>query len=488
MTLNKFFYFFLFSLIWFNTELFAQLAPQSEAITYTGSGSYWMIERTDLRRYDNGQYTGLTQRQVRSFIHPVSAPARHRLGGKTELILAAQNNSGSWYEGSFFVEEKTLSNSQQTARGLDESIPSEFFISDSGILTMIVDNGFPTFRSFPAYPREAIYPGSSWTAEAVRSVDPLNKGVFTKIPMLVQYTFIREEIFQGEEVLRIQAKWATRYGGINIDWDGDEELREATGSHSAQILVLKDTGTAILIQDLVDETFKYSSGKTVQFKGSINLFTEFPPSVNTDDIITNFGAFATIADNATADTHTTTDSLLADGSTSSTTDSLLADGSTSSTTDSLLADSSTSSTTDSLLAKNSTDNTKKEQIPPTNNMLVEKTPAGIRLSVRNIEFLPDSSEFKQSEYERLDKIAQTLKTVPNAQFLIEGHTADTGNPRGEKAVSIARAKRTAEELAKRGIPSNRFITNGFGAERPIQSNETPQGMAANRRVEITILE
>jgi len=120
-------------------------------------------------------------------------------------------------------------------------------------------------------------------------------------------------------------------------------------------------------------------------------------------------------------------------------------------------------------------------------MVVERTPAGLRLSVRDIRFLPDSADFADEE-SRLDMIADTLKTVPNAKFLIEGHTASVGRPEGERQLSFERAQRTADELVKRGISADRFISNGFGGERPITSNDTEKGRAANRRVEITILE
>ena len=44
------------------------------------------------------------------------------------------------------------------------------------------------------------------------------------------------------------------------------------------------------------------------------------------------------------------------------------------------------------------------------------------------------------------------------------------------------------ELIKRGIPQEQILCKGFGATMPIASNESPEGMAKNRRVEITVLE
>ena len=119
---------------------------------------------------------------------------------------------------------------------------------------------------------------------------------------------------------------------------------------------------------------------------------------------------------------------------------------------------------------------------------VEKTPAGIKLSIQNLQFKPDSAELLDSEKERLAQIAEILKTVPSAKFLVEGHTADTGNPVGEMNLSIERANAIASSLIKLGINSENFICRGFGGTKPVSDNKTAQGKAKNRRVEITILE
>ncbi len=461
----------------FVIALFSQEEPTpNPTISYNGSGSYWMVERSDLRRYDNGRYTGLTQREVRSFVHPISAPPQNDLKGDTILIVSKNAGIGSWFDGSFFVQEKTLSNQRQTALGLDEAIPATFFISPDGLLIPIKDNGFPTFRSFPAFPKEELQAGDTWLAEAERSVDPLNKGIYTKMKMTVQYTFVGEEVYLGEEVFRIRAQWATRYGQTNWDFDGDPDLLQATGSHKANIIVLKDTGASILIQDAVDETYKYANGQTVQFKGNINLFTEFPPSVNTDDILPSLEKIATIASSQTPNAESTGGYGYA-----------IQDAATETFSPNVLPQENKPSQ-DSDEQKNTESDLPLHPQSITNNMLVEKTPAGLRLSIRNIQFLPNSAEFSENEFSRLDLIAETLLSIPNAQFLVEGHSASIGNPTGEKQLSIERAKKIVEELSSRGIPSDRFITNGFGSERPIASNETADGREANRRVEITILE
>ena len=106
-----------------------------------------------------------------------------------------------------------------------------------------------------------------------------------------------------------------------------------------------------------------------------------------------------------------------------------------------------------------------------------------------ILFVADSAEILPDETGRLDVIAEALKKVgPNTHFLIEGHTADLNRPEGQRILSLQRADKIAEELAKRGIEASRMQTAGYGATRPIAPNDTAENRAKNRRVEITIID
>lgn len=402
-----------------------RLSAQTK-LEYRKAGSYWMVERSDLRRYDNGTYTGLTSREVRSFVYPSEQGLKD-----TDGLRLGIGKSFTVFEGGFYVGEKTMSNFKETALSLDTSIPARFAVSSDGRLSPIEDNGFPTFRSFPAFPSEAVHMGDTWTSDAVRTVDPLNKGIYTRLPMKVLYTFKGEEVYKGRDTYRIQAAWATRYGISYTDSEGDADLTFAAGSHSADIYVLKDTGQAFVIADRVEEEFRYRDGNRVQFKGSILLFTDFPSAVEKKEVLPLMEAFAQTA--PASDSVKASDMRRAD-------------------------------------------------------TVFEQTPAGLRLSLRNIGFLPDSTDFKTEEGERLERIAEVLRQVPDAKLLIEGHAASTGRPEGEKKLSAERAQRIADELAKRGIKRENCITKGHGSERPIASNETEEGRMQNRRVEITILE
>ena len=113
---------------------------------------------------------------------------------------------------------------------------------------------------------------------------------------------------------------------------------------------------------------------------------------------------------------------------------------------------------------------------------------GIKLTVKDIRFIADSSEFLPEESPRLDLLAQALKQIPDRTFLVEGHTASVGLPENEMKLSIERAESIISELVKRGIKAERFIFKGWGGTRPVSNNTTNEGRSANRRVEITILE
>lgn len=112
---------------------------------------------------------------------------------------------------------------------------------------------------------------------------------------------------------------------------------------------------------------------------------------------------------------------------------------------------------------------------------------GMKLTVYDIRFVADTAEILPDERERLNLIADALKLAgSNARFTVEGHTASVGKPEGERRLSFERAQKMAAELSARGIAPERLISHGYGGSRPVASNDTPEGRARNRRVEIII--
>lgn len=465
-------------------------------LKYNGSGSYVYIERTDVRRYDNGRYTGLVSREVRSFIAPTSVPS----GGKI---------SDRYYDGSFFIDEATKRNSREVNLGINGAVPSSFKISSDGILTMLVDNGYPSFRSFPAFTNQRISIGDKWQAKAERVVDPLNKGIFTKLPILVEYTYLKDELFHGEEVYVFSAQWATRYGISYWDFAGDKDLKSAQGSHKATMYVSKKSGNALVVRDMVDETFIYNDGNIYSFKGSISMFTEYPPAYDKNKLIPALQRVASVSEKEIKEIleKPVNESSWIESekkSSGSIEKNDFESGANSRRNNSYAEkkiaknenqtygaknhpqkkkDSADEIQSKISAGKNSSSNSKSEK-----KVIVENTAAGIRLTMQNLNFKPDSAELLPGENERLDQIAQVLKEVPDQMFLVEGHTASVGYEKGEMKLSVERANSVANALIQRGIPREKFICKGSGGTKPIADNSTPEGKAKNRRVEITILE
>ena len=475
---------------------FQNVFCQNVLLKYNGSGSYVYIERTDVRRYDNGKYTGVVSREVRSFIAPTSVPS----GGKI---------SDRYYDGSFFIDEATKRNSREVNLGINGAVPSSFKISSDGILTMLVDNGYPSFRSFPAFTNQRISIGDKWQAKAERVVDPLNKGIFTKLPILVEYTYLKDELFHGEEVYVFSAQWATRYGISYWDFAGDKDLKSAQGSHKATMYVSKKSGNALVVRDMVDETFIYNDGNIYSFKGSISMFTEYPPAYDKNKLIPALQRVASVSEKEIKEIleKPVNESSWIESekkSSGSIEKNDFESGANSRRNNSYAEkkiaknenqtygaknhpqkkkDSSDEIQSKISAGKNSSSNSKSEK-----KVIVENTAAGIRLTMQNLNFKPDSAELLPGENERLDQIAQVLKEVPDQMFLVEGHTASVGYEKGEMKLSVERANSVANALIQRGIPREKFICKGSGGTKPIADNSTQEGKAKNRRVEITILE
>jgi outer membrane protein OmpA-like peptidoglycan-associated protein len=119
---------------------------------------------------------------------------------------------------------------------------------------------------------------------------------------------------------------------------------------------------------------------------------------------------------------------------------------------------------------------------------IDETDTGVRLTINALRFLPDQAELLPQEKPRLDSIARSLSRVGDARFLIVGHTADIGSEASQQRLSEERAEVIARELVARGIDPNRLDLQGRGGTEPVASNETEAGRRQNRRVEVYILE
>jgi len=117
------------------------------------------------------------------------------------------------------------------------------------------------------------------------------------------------------------------------------------------------------------------------------------------------------------------------------------------------------------------------------NTTIEKSDKGIKISLENIQFMPDLAKFFDSEKEKLNKISEILKKYKNKNIMIVGHTTDKRSEEFRQKLSVARAKVIAEYLIGEGaIDKSKTTFVGKGGKEPIADNNTEIGMQKNRRV------
>lgn len=105
----------------------------------------------------------------------------------------------------------------------------------------------------------------------------------------------------------------------------------------------------------------------------------------------------------------------------------------------------------------------------------------------NVTFGFDQSNVQPQFAPVLDNVAGTLQQYNQTVIEVAGHTDNVGSDAYNQQLSQRRADAVAAYLGSRGIARDRMITVGAGKTRPIASNDSDAGRAANRRVEITLV-
>jgi outer membrane protein OmpA-like peptidoglycan-associated protein len=113
-------------------------------------------------------------------------------------------------------------------------------------------------------------------------------------------------------------------------------------------------------------------------------------------------------------------------------------------------------------------------------------PAGQSFALDAVTFETDSTRLASASNDQLAQLAAVLKAYPTVVIAVEGHTDNTGDSASNKKLSEDRAAAVKDALVGMGVPAERVTSTGWGAEKPIASNDTEEGKLKNRRVEISI--
>ncbi|MFQ5667082.1 MAG: OmpA family protein [Candidatus Binatia bacterium] len=119
--------------------------------------------------------------------------------------------------------------------------------------------------------------------------------------------------------------------------------------------------------------------------------------------------------------------------------------------------------------------------PPPAPPVVQK-----KIILRGVHFDTDKATIRPDARPILDAAAQTLKENPKVTIAVEGHTDSVASDAYNQRLSMRRAEAVRDYLAGTGIDPKRMTVAGLGESQPVASNDTRDGRAQNRRVELRV--
>lgn len=106
---------------------------------------------------------------------------------------------------------------------------------------------------------------------------------------------------------------------------------------------------------------------------------------------------------------------------------------------------------------------------------------------KNLKFNTGSAALDAKSVQEIDDIAAILKAYEGVNVEVQGYTDNTGDAAKNVALSKARAEAVKAALGVRGIDASRVSAQGFGSANPLTTNDTPEGRAENRRIEVKVV-
>lgn len=103
-----------------------------------------------------------------------------------------------------------------------------------------------------------------------------------------------------------------------------------------------------------------------------------------------------------------------------------------------------------------------------------------------ITFGNDGFNLNPADEQLLTQVADDLKACLNAHVTINGYTDNSGTEAIDIPLSSQRAGTVADFLVANGVARDHLVVNGLGSADPVASNDTAEGRAKNRRVEIVV--
>ena len=106
---------------------------------------------------------------------------------------------------------------------------------------------------------------------------------------------------------------------------------------------------------------------------------------------------------------------------------------------------------------------------------------------KNVYYPTASAQLEDDSFYELDFVAGVLDKYKDVKVELRGHTDNVGDPGANRVLSQQRAQSVANRLIAKGIAAERLSVAGFGDAKPVESNETEEGRATNRRTELRVI-
>lgn len=133
--------------------------------------------------------------------------------------------------------------------------------------------------------------------------------------------------------------------------------------------------------------------------------------------------------------------------------------------------------------------TAKRLLNPSEGEVLFNSSNDIVLRLSGLSFASGSSDIKDDHVQLLEKVQEVIEMFPDAQLVIEGHTDASGEASANMLLSEKRAFAVMQYLRQSMmLPADKVQSMGFGADRPIASNQTDQGRSKNRRIDVLIMQ
>ncbi|HEY0744136.1 MAG TPA: OmpA family protein [Chryseosolibacter sp.] len=138
-------------------------------------------------------------------------------------------------------------------------------------------------------------------------------------------------------------------------------------------------------------------------------------------------------------------------------------------------------TTDSVSADS------EDRSPFTKDIYLQPIEIGVTVRLKNIYFDFDKTTLKKESFVELNKVVAFLKENSTVEIEIAGHTDNKGSDEYNATLSQGRSQAVVDYIISQGIDSSRLTAHGYGESKPIDTNDTADGQANNRRVEFTVV-